>query len=177
MTPNESASLVALALVAVVVLRFALRELRARTIRLRSLWIRPAIMLLLMAYLIDLSSRLDPLGDAELWATLAGSAVCGLVVGALIVRYTHFTPGPQPNTVRAQGSWLTFAIWVAALGLRALARFVLPHGADPRSQLPLNAGLVALAFVAFAVIGLGFYRAMRSMPAPTVSVPGRTTVQ
>ena len=62
--------------------------------------------------------------------------------------------------MRAQGSPITFAIWIGAFAVRFIARFVVPHGADPRTQLPLNAGTVALVATAFIVIALAFYRAI-----------------
>ena len=78
---SSSQSLIALALTAIVVFRFARRELRERTVGARTLWLRPAILLALAGYLISLSARFDPLGDGEMFAVLAGGAVLGVLVG------------------------------------------------------------------------------------------------
>ncbi len=60
--------------------------------------------------------------------------------------------------MRALGSRFTFGVWVGAFVVRFLARYLVPHGADPRTQLPMNAGTVALVMVAFVVIALAFQR-------------------
>jgi hypothetical protein len=63
-----------------------------------------------------------------------------------------------------------------------LARYVLPYGADPRAQLPLNCGTVMMTAMAFVVIGLAFWRQIRrygstSIGAPAAIVPPATTRQ
>jgi len=155
-------SLVTLAVAVLVVFRFARRELVERTVRLNTLWIRPAIMIVLTAYLVYTSLSVDPDGDSEMLSVLVGGLVLGLLTGWGVVHYTRFAPAGIPNAVRVQGSRITFAIWIVAIGIRVLAHFVLPHGADERSQLPLNCGTVIMAAAAFAYIGLAFYRAIRT---------------
>jgi hypothetical protein len=181
MNAAVSQSLLALALTVFIVFRFARRELKPRTVRLRNVWIRPAIMTVLCFTMVAQSARLDPVGDAEMAAILLGSAVLGLVTGLAVVRYTRFSPAAVPAAVVAQGSAVTFGIWIAALGVRLLARYALPHGADLREQLPLNAGTIALTAVAFIVIAIAFaYEARRygnSIAAPGSIVPGSTTRQ
>jgi hypothetical protein len=173
-------SLFGLAITVWVVYRFARRELRERTVKAATLWIRPALMLLLTAYLVYLSATIDPLGDSELIAVLAGSAIIGAVVGLAIVRNTRFAAAAVPNAVRVMGNKITFGIWIAALAIRLLARFVLPHGADPRAQLPLNSGTVVMTAIAFCVIAVAFYVEIKryaSIGVPTAIEPGVTTRQ
>jgi hypothetical protein len=114
-------------------------------------------------------------------AVLIGGAVLGVVTGLAIVRNTHFAPAAVPNAVLVRGNRITFAIWIAAFALRLLARYVLPHGADPRAQLPLNCGTIVMTAVAFVVIALAFAAAIRryagSIAAPATSVPGISTRQ
>jgi hypothetical protein len=182
---SSSQSLIALALTVVIVFRFARRELRERTVGARTLWLRPAILLALAGYLISLSSQFDPLGDGEMFAVLAGGAGLGLLVGWGIVRNSRFAPAAVPHAVRVSGNRVTFGIWVAALAVRVLARYILPYGADPRAQLPLNSGTVMMTAVAFAVIALAFGREIRrygSVPVATIGNPetmrpGTTTRQ
>jgi len=174
-------SLFGLGITVLVVFRFAQRELRERTIRARTLWIRPAVMIALTAYLVYLSSSVDPLGDGEMLAVLLAGAVLGLIVGWAIVRNTGFAPAAVPHAVLVRGNRTTFAIWIVALGVRLLARYVLPHGADARAQLPLNCGTVIMTATAFCVIALAFANAIRryagSIAAPGTIVPGTTTRQ
>ena len=151
-------SLVGLGVAVLVVLRFARRELRERTVAAKTLWIRPAVLLAMTIYLVGLSLSIDPAGDAEMWLALAGGVVLGIITGSLIVANTQFHPADKPSAVRVLGNRVTFAIWIGALLVRLLARYALPHGADPRTQLPLNCGTVALVAAAFVVIAAGFYR-------------------
>ena len=151
-------SLFALLITIFVVFRFAQRELRERTVKASSLWIRPAVLLAVTVYLAWLSASLDPGGDREMAIAIVTGIVLGVITGALILANSKFEPADVPNAVRVQGNRVTFGIWIAALLVRLAARYLLPHGADPRSQLPLNCGTVALVSAAFIVIALGFYR-------------------
>jgi hypothetical protein len=172
-------SLFGLAIAAFIVFRVARRELRDRTVRARSLWIRPAIMVALSVYIVSLSMRLDPDGNGEMIAILIGGAVLGIVTGLAIVRNTRFAAAGVPNAVLVSGSPVTMGIWIAAFAVRLLARYVLPHGADPRAQLPLNCGTIVMTAVAFVVIALAFTAEIRRyatvMASPAASGPGTTT--
>jgi hypothetical protein len=158
--PVVMQSLFSLLIVALVVFRFAQRELKERVVKAATLWIRPAVLLAITVWLIVLSMQLDPSGTNELIVALIAGVVLGAVTGLLIVANTSFRAADIANAVRVQGSRITFAIWIGAFAIRFLARFLVPHGADPRTQLPLNAGTVALVATAFVVIALAFYRAI-----------------
>ena len=127
--------------------------------------------------------QLDPFGDGELIAALAGGALLGIVVGMLIVRNSRFSPAGVPHAVSVIGNPVTFGIWVGALAIRLLARYALPHGADPRAQLPLNCGTVVMTTVAFIVIALAMWAEIRrygaagSIGSPSEIVPGTRTRQ
>jgi hypothetical protein len=164
-------SVITLLVAAFVVFRFALRELKPRVIKAGgTLWARPVILLILTAYLIWTTVTVDPAGIDELFAALIAGAVLGAITGALIVRYTTFAPAGAPNAVIASGSRVTFAIWVIAFVLRFVARYIVPHGADLRSQLPMNCGTVALVAVAFVVIAVAFHRAIGRYGGGTAAV-------
>ncbi len=153
-------SLIGVLIAALVVARFATRELKPRVIRAGVLWIRPALLVALAAWLSWTTLAVDPGGTAQLVTAVSAGAVAGAITGVLIVRFTAFSPAAVPNAVVASGSWITFGIWLAAFVLRLAARFVVPHGADPRTQLPMNSGTVTLVAVAFVVIGVAFQRAI-----------------
>lgn len=160
-------SLLVLVVAAFVVLRFAARELRPRVIKASTLWIRPAILVALTVWVSWLAIRFDPAGGGELAIAVLVGALVGVVTGVLIVRYTSFSAAPVPNAVTASGSKITFGIWVAAFVLRFLARYLVPHGADPRTQLPMNGGTIALVTVAFVVIAIAFQREIARYAAQT----------
>lgn len=154
-------SLIALGVTVLVVFRFARRELVERVVGARTLWIRPALLIVLTVYMVVLTVALDPHGFAEMVGALAIGILLGGITGALIVRNTTFRAASRPGTVRAQGSRITFGVWIGALAIRLVARYALPSGGDPRTQLPLNCGTVALVAVAFIVIAIAFYGAIR----------------
>jgi hypothetical protein len=147
-----------LLLVLVVVVRFAFRELRERTVRIPTLWIRPALLIALNGYLIVLTMRVDSRDGAITVVSLLVGAILGAVTGLAIVANTSFAPAGVPNAVRVRGNRITLAIWLGALAVRVLARFIYPGFGDPVAQLPLNCGTVALVTVAFIVIAIEFHR-------------------
>jgi hypothetical protein len=155
-SPMLTQSLIVLLVAAFVVFRFAARELKPRVIKGGTVWVRPAILGALTALVIWETLALDPAGSGQLVVALVVGAVAGAITGTLVVRYTKFSPAGIPNAVTASGSRITFAIWLIAFALRFLARFVVPHGADARTQLPMNTGTVTMAAVAFVVIAVAF---------------------
>jgi len=158
-------SLLVLLVAAFVVFRFAVRELKPRVIKARSLWVRPIVLVVLTAWLVWTTATVDPAGIAELIGAVLAGAVAGAIVGSLIVRYTTISPATVPNAIVATGSRTTFAIWIVAFVLRFVARYVAPHGADVRTQLPMNTGTVTLVAAAFIVIAIAFQRAIRTSAA------------
>lgn len=116
-------------------------------------------------------------------ATLAGGIVLGCITGVAVVRNSVFSPADRAAAVSVRGNRVTVAIWIGALAVRFAARFILPHGADPRAQLPLNCGTVAMAATAFVVFAVACYRAIRlhsgalvqSTASPMEIVPASTT--
>jgi hypothetical protein len=165
MTDNSTmtSTLISVAVVALIVLRFAFSELRDRVVRARSLWVRPglfAALTLLFAYEALARPEAAPL---LLVVALAVAIVLGLIVGALIIRFTTFQPAPlatQP-AVRAQGSWQTLVVWVVAIALRFSGRLLI-RGEGAAEQLALNAALFALMAAAFVFIAWRFQRAIRA---------------
>jgi len=163
-------SLLTVLIAAFVVFRFAIRELKPRVVKGGVLWLRPIILLALTAWLVWTTLAVDPTGTDQLIMALVAGGVLGAITGLLIVRFTTFAPAAVPNAVVASGSRITFAIWVIAFLLRFAARFVVPHGADPRTQLPMNSGTVALVSVAFLVIAIAFQRAIARYGSGTPAV-------
>jgi phosphatidylserine synthase len=161
-------ALLPLAVTVLVVFRFAFRELRERTVTSPGVWIRPAIIVVLTVYLVVLTAGIDGRDDGIMLMCLGVGALLGALTGLAIVRNTTFAPAEKKNAVRVRGSRVTLAIWIAALAVRLLARVLFPGGADPRAQLPLDCGTVALVAVAFIIIAAAFQREIgRHAPAVT----------
>jgi hypothetical protein len=155
--------------VAFVIFRFAMRELRERTVKGSSLWVRPGLMGLLTVGFIAATISVYPAGDLEMIGALVGGAVLGTVTGLLIVANTRFAPAEIAGAIRAQGNHLTLIIWIVAFALRFASHYILPHGSGELAQFPLNCGTFAMATFAFGTIALAFRREISRHAV----VPGR----
>jgi hypothetical protein len=149
------------AIVAIVVVRFLFRELRRRTISVRTLWIRPAILVALLALILWGAFAVPGASPPFIALAFVVGAALGVVTGLLVARSTTFAPSGRRGTVFAQGNAVTVIVWVCALALRLLARFVVGGaGATVAQQMELNVGLLALVAAAFGVVALEFHRAI-----------------
>ena len=166
-----NSNLITLAFALVVIVRFLFRELRERKIRVRSLWIRPGILGVLMVLLLAGGFAIPHVSKPLMLLSALIGAVVGVVTGALVVRSTTFAPAGERGAVLAKGSIVTVIIWVAAIVLRLAARYAFAGaGADAATQYELNAGLVALITAAFVVVAMQFHRAIdRLAPEATVT--------
>jgi hypothetical protein len=158
-------------LLALVVLRFLARELRDRRIPLRRFYALPGVFAVLAALLVALDAASAPWLLPELLAgTPAGIAV-GFAIGLAVDRFTSLRLDPGGTVAIVRGSWVTAGIWVAALLLRLLGRYV-AWSAGLRSvgvSLTLNAVLVVM--LASAVLTLRL-RLFSRAKAPRDSSPG-----
>ncbi len=107
--------LIALAVVLIVVVRFLVRELRARTVRVSTMWLRPAFLGALTVFFAASAVRQSAESAAELALSLTVGVAFGAVVGFLVAASTTVERAGAPGVLRLRGSWVTVAIWVAAL--------------------------------------------------------------
>lgn len=174
MTPMQAwqtQSLITLVITAVVVVRFIRRELKARIVKTNTLWIRPGVLLVLLALSVFGTLRISQQADALLAFSLAGGAICGAITGILVVRATTFSATGIPGAVRAHGSRVTATVWVGAILLRLIARFLVPHSGQA-AELAVNSGLIALVAVAFIIVAVAFQQAIgRFAGVPAVTTP------
>jgi hypothetical protein len=142
-----------LALVLVVVVRFLFRELRARTVRIASLWYRPAFLAVLTALVIWQGVRVgDP--TSELAVSIMIGIVAGIVVGWLVVATTTIQAGPRAGLLVLRGSWITVVIWVVALVARLGVRFLNGGYSAAASTAVATVGTVIMVTAAFATFAL-----------------------
>ena len=151
-------TLVSTLVVAFVIFRFAMRELRERTVKASSLWLRPGLMGVLTLGFVAATVSQYPAGDLEMIGAVAGGGVLGVLTGMLVVANTRFAPAAIANAVRARGNRYTLLIWIVAFALRFAAHYVLPHATGELAQLPLNCGTFAMTAFAFGTIALAFRR-------------------
>ncbi len=175
MTPNSGATnttLITFVVVVFVIVRFLYMELKARIVNKKTIWVRPAFLVVVSALLIVLSLNVSGVPPAMIGLMAVAGAVVGWMTGALVLRFTTFTPVGQPGAVRVLGSKESVIVWVVALALRFAVRYLFANGGDA-VQFALNAFTIVLVTVAFIVVALGFHRAIdryangRASPAVT----------
>jgi hypothetical protein len=169
---GQTTNLIYLALALFIIARFLFRELRERTLRLRTLWIRPGILAVLLLLLLAGGFAI-PRVDKSLMLLAAFAGVpFGVVVGWLVARSTTFLPAGERGAVRAKGNITTVIVWVTAILLRLAARYAfVGAGADQATQYELNAGLVSLVTAAFVVVAIQFHRAIDRLAPETAPPP------
>jgi len=171
MTGNSGSmntTLITFIVVVFVVVRFLYRELRARVVQGRTLWVRPAFLVVVVALLTATALTIPGAQPVEVVIGLVAGTVLGIVTGTLALRYTTFETAGVPNAVRALGSSKSVIVWVVALALRFAFRLFFAHD-GAQVQFTLNVFTTALIAVAFIVVALGFHRAI----ARFASVPAR----
>jgi hypothetical protein len=154
MAPGLQTELITLGILVVVIARFLLRELRARTVRVSTLWMRPAFLGAMTVLVIWATLQSPQASGVPILPWLIGGTAIGMVVGYFVALSTRVESTGQAGVVRLRGSWVTVGIWVAAVALRFLVR--LAFGGTIFSTSPaVNGGtviLVAAAFTVFAVL-------------------------
>ncbi|MBD5654084.1 MAG: DUF1453 family protein [Candidatus Eremiobacteraeota bacterium] len=168
MQPWQTQTLITLAITAAIVIRFVRRELSARVVRSRTLWIRPVLLFLVLAGFVIGTLRSFPQVAPLLGLTVVAGAFCGAVTGLLVVRSTTFSPAEKRGAVRVHGSRVTAAVWIGALVLRLVARLLVPHS-GLGVQSALNSGLIALVAVAFAIVAVAFHDEIRRFSSGATS--------
>ena len=153
-------ALVTIAVILLVVARFLYRELRERTVRLSSLWIRPGIFAAVTLFVIAGSFIVPGLNHPLVFMSIAAGIGFGMATGQLVLDSTSFTPSDRPREVRVKGSIGTVIVWLAAIALRMAARLVVGGSGGAAAQFELNIGLIALISTAFVVVAIGFHRAI-----------------
>lgn len=149
--------------------RFGMRELRDRELRVSRLFLVPGIIGIVAAGLIGFAAIDAPRDVIVLvGATLVALAVgCG--IGLAVARFTTVRAAEDSRFVIVRGSYATLAIWIAALGLRGLARFAVGTH-DVAIALVANAALLALLAAAIGVLRYRIFTAGRNAHAASTQL-------
>ncbi len=163
-TPGSQSFWITIAVVALVILRFLARELRDRQMRLGAIFTYPAIFGALSIFLIWATYSQAPYLAPSLAIAVVAAVPVGAALGFAIMHFTTVRPSGVPGTVIVRGSWITVAIWVGALVLRLIARYIVGTTATAAEYLMLNASLVVLLGAAMTVTRLKILQIGRSLP-------------
>jgi hypothetical protein len=138
---NSLSGLVITALIAVVVI--ALRNRRARRLRLEAMWVRPLIFLALIGLAFGATATpTDPLSIAILVASL----IFGVGAGWMRGRLMHIDVHPETHDITSRASPAGMVFILAVLGVRMFIR----SSASEASVAGLPAATLADALILFA---------------------------
>ncbi len=172
--PSTSGLWVWLVVMALVVGRFLLRELRDRRIPFQRFFALPLVFAALAVALVSYAVWTAPSVFAEVAAgTLAAIAV-GAAIGLAVDRFTSVRLGSGGTSAIVRGSWVTAGIWIVALALRVVGRSV-AFGAGLRSAqstLALNAVLVVLLAAALIVLRVRLFARAKALVGVATPGPG-----
>lgn len=129
--------------------RFLFRELRERKLRLRSLFVLPAIVGLI-GVILAVVTAMRMLMLPVLALGILAALIVGTAIGMAVAHFTTLRVGP-PGFVFVRGSAATVGIWLAALALRAAARLAVGSH-DVGTLMIANTALVIMLATALGVV-------------------------
>ena len=131
-----------LLLLVVVVALLAVRFFRPQRISVTRMWVGPIILIGLTAWAIYATERFEPSPVVAVVAALLIGGVAGIPFGVMRGIHTDVRPTDRPGVMYLGTSWVTIVIFLAAFGLRAGVRTVMPQ----RGGLSAAIGDALLAF-------------------------------
>jgi hypothetical protein len=155
-----------LALVALIVVRFLMRELRVRRMALSRIWYAPAFVVAVAVWLAWTTLSAAPYVVPQLVIAVPAALVVGGALGWAVAHFTTVQNGGNGIAI-VRGSWITVAIWLFAFALRLVGRLAV-GSAGLGEQLMLNTALVVLVAVAISVVRFRIRAAALAAPAQPV---------
>jgi hypothetical protein len=163
---------ITLAVIALVLARFLFRELRVRRMKTSSLFAVPVLAGIVGAFTIYSVVIAAP---NQMTSLVAGSIVAVAVGIGIGLSVAHFTTvqTAAPGVLLVRGSWITVGIWVAALALRLIARWLVSGGQSVVNvntssvdgpSLMLNAVLLVMLTTALTTVRLRILTVSRGEP-------------
>jgi hypothetical protein len=131
-----------------VVAILAVRLIRPQKISVTRMWVTPIILFLLTGWVIYANDLINPAPPVEIGIGLVAGGLAGIPFGILRGLHTEVRPTERRGVMYLGSSWITLAIFAAALVLRYGVRAAMPQ----RGSLTGTIGDALLAFaVAFIV--------------------------
>lgn len=160
---------VLLVIIAVVVVRFLVRELRPRRLNPPRMLAPPLIVVALAVFFIATASQAFAFETTQLLLAGLAGIVGGIIVGAIVLRTTNTELAPDGKALIVRGSWITVCVWVGAFALRLLGRFFIdPH--NVAQSFVLNSGTIFMAASALATVGVAYFQRFRRYRASSVPI-------
>lgn len=136
----------------VVVALLAIRLARPQRISVTRMWIGPSILIALTGWAIYATQRLEPAPTAAIVVALTIGAIAGFPFGVLRGRHTEVRPTQRRGVMYLGTSWATVAIFLAAFGLRAGVRALMPHRGGLSAAIGDALLAFAIAFIATSYV-------------------------
>lgn len=135
-------------LLAIVIVGYiAIRQFREKRLRVSRLWVLPAL-----ALLFSYAGIQGDLFDTAYSPAVIGAAfVIGLVAGGVRGALTKLTVDAKAQSVTVKGTFLSVALWLALLGVKGVADFVLVASDKAETFAGLATALVTAALLAFSL--------------------------
>lgn len=139
---------VLLDILAIVIVGFiAIRQFREKRMRVSRLWVMPALTLLFTYTGIQ-----GDLFDTAFSPTIIGAAfVIGLVIGGIRGAATKLTVDAARQSVTVKGTYVSVALWLALLGVKGVADFVLAASGKSETYAGVATTLVTAALLSFSL--------------------------
>jgi drug/metabolite transporter (DMT)-like permease len=153
---------IGVAIAVLVIGRFLMRELRERRFLISRIYLVPAVLGVVGIVFVVLAGIAHPDTTPVIAVACVAALVLGAVIGYGVARNTTVRVTDDPTVLYVRGSTATVAIWLAALGLRLVAR--IPFLSYPSRYThwgeALNAALLillasALFFVRYRLLAAG----------------------
>lgn len=144
----------------VVVALLAIRFFRPQRISVTRMWIGPIVLIGLTAWAIYATERFEPAPIVAVAAALLIGGVAGIPFGVMRGIHTDVRPTERPGVMYLGTSWVTIVIFLAAFGLRAGVRALMPqHGG---LSAAIGDALLAFAITFIATSYIVIYRKYQS---------------
>jgi hypothetical protein len=163
---------ISVGVIVLVLARFLFRELRARRMKTGSLFAVPVIVAIIGAFVIYSVVAVAPDQIPNIVIGGMVAIVVGIGIGLAVAHFTTVRVS-EPGTLLVRGSWVTVAIWVAALTLRLAARWFVSGGqtivytsasSTAGPSLMLNAVLIVMLTAALTTVRVRILAVARALP-------------
>jgi hypothetical protein len=139
---------VPLDILAIVIVGYiAMRQFREKRMQVSRLWVLPALTLL-----FSYAGIQGDLFDTAFSPAIIGAAfLIGLVVGGIRGAATKLTIDAIKQTITVKGTFISVALWLALLGVKGVADFVLSASGKTDTVAGVATTLVTAALLAFSL--------------------------
>src|SRR5579863_5379224 len=136
----------------IVVAILAYRFVRPQRISVTRMWVAPLLLIVLTAWAIYGTQRLEPAPAWEIVVALVVGGAAGVPFGILRGIHTDVRPTDRRGVMYLGSSWVTIVIFAAAFALRSGVRILMPHRGSLSAAIGDGLLGFAIAFIASSYV-------------------------